>query len=133
MEREDGRREKRPGDRQAPEDAVEEKDRREVEQDIGEMIPEHGIPPEAVLRPEGAVEGRIVLLGRPGLEPDPPEAVERAKVRARHVRVVVPDQAAPKGGPICREHRSGQRERDCAWESGSPHGELPSGLPFPSQ
>ncbi len=107
---EHGRGQQRPLDLQRPEDREEQQRRGEVERDVDEVVPERVVAPEPVLDPEGGVGERVVLLGRPELEPDSPEPVERLQLRTRHVRGVVPEPLAVPGRSI-REERHDQQDQ----------------------
>jgi hypothetical protein len=63
-----------------------------VQQDVDEVIAERGVPPEPVLEPESRVEERVVLLRRPGLEPDAQESRPRLQGGMGDVAQVVPQE-----------------------------------------
>jgi hypothetical protein len=67
-----------------------------------------------MLQPKRAVQQGIVLLGgcQAEVDPDPPQTVERLKLRLGHVARIVPNQAASQCRQIC--HQTGaQDNRKC--------------------
>jgi len=109
MDGEGKRRQERPGHRKAAQRQVEEPGGGPVECEVGQVITRRRISPHAELQPEGAVEDRVVLLGRPGLEPDPPQAAQRVQLRADHMGVVVPDKT---GAPHALVDKKGGRHQE---------------------
>jgi hypothetical protein len=105
VERECCRREQRARQVQGPQQPEEQEGHDSVEADIGQMVAQGRVAPESVLDPECTVEERVVLLGRSGLKPDPPESVQGAQVRSGDVPVVVPD-LPPKLAKSSRSRRS---------------------------
>src|SRR5580698_10619296 len=101
----------------------------QAEEDTGDRVPRHrrkvitqgGLPPQPVLEPEGRMEQRIVLLGRPRLEPDSEKSVKRLQLQLRYIVRVVPEQLTAQRRPIHRDQpKIDQGEQD---EPGDPsHG-----------
>ena len=110
MQREDRRRQIGPRNRQTAENNRHHDRCRGVQQDIHQVIAERRVSPQFVFDPKGAVHQGIVLLRGAHLEPDPVQAVPRAEIGARHVRVVVPYRAAAPGRPIGQKNRGHQRQ-----------------------
>ena len=99
----------------APQDGRKEPCGGGVKEDVYKVVSKHVVAPQPVLGPERRVENRVILLGRPDLEPDPPQPVERAELRAGHMGIIVPEKSSEERGEICehdrckKDHRKGER------------------------
>ena len=80
----------RPATPAFPQDHHHKKSRTRMQQHIRKVIPEDRVSPELMLHPEGAVQQRVILLGRAYIKPDSPETMQRPERRFSHMRVVVP-------------------------------------------
>ena len=84
-----------------------------MEQYVGQMVSERRVAPQPVFNPEGAVQDGIILLGRMQVGPDPAQSRPGAQIRQRDMGRVIPNQTAPKCGPIARQDESeDERARD---------------------
>jgi hypothetical protein len=66
------------------------------------------------------MEDRIVLLRRPDIEPDPPEAMERLELRPGDMRVIVPEHPSPQRRRIGDRHR--EEDKGCEGAGARPDG-----------
>ena len=73
------------------------------------------VAPQSVLDPEGAVQDRIILLGRMHVGPDAAEPSQRAQVRPRDMGLIIPQQAAAQRGPVTRQHETEHQRAHCPW------------------
>jgi len=80
-----------------------------VKEDVYKVVSGNVVAPQPVLGPERRVQNRVILLGSPNFEPDLPQPVERAQLRARHVGIIVPKKSSEERGKICEHNR---REKD---------------------
>ena len=80
-----------------------------VQPDVHQVVAKDRVTPKPVLKPEGAVEHRIVLLSGADLEPDLPQTVPRLECRSGDVGVVVPKQSASNARKIGEQNNAEER------------------------
>ena len=59
-----------------------------------QMITEHGVTPELMFEPKKSMSQGIILLGGPGFQPDPEQAMIRLKRGLREMGLIIPDREA---------------------------------------
>jgi len=83
-----------------------------MQQDVRQVIVQHGATPQPMLDPEGGVKQGIILLSRSQLEPNSREAVKGTELRPCDVRGIVPNQPATKRRPISQQR--GEHEQSAS-------------------
>jgi hypothetical protein len=76
---------------------------------VDQMVDGRTLARHLVQQPERGMNQRIVLLRRPGIEPDAPQTVGASQGRRGDVRVIVLDEAAAPRRAIREQRRRHQR------------------------
>ena len=111
--------EPRPGKSQPPGDLHHQASRQGVQGHINQVIEENGVAPDRMLHPERAVQQRIILLGRSGVGPNTPEAMQRPEIEAGHMAGIVPQHCPAQSRQVSHEGGA-NNEREGAQVLGQP-------------
>src|ERR1700722_18160307 len=85
-----------------------------MKREVGQVITEHGVAPQPMLKPEGAMQQRIILLRGPHLEPDAPKPMQRLEGGTRNMTVVIPQKPAIQRRPVGDQHDAKTEDREAS-------------------
>ncbi|OQA27712.1 MAG: hypothetical protein BWY59_01027 [Verrucomicrobia bacterium ADurb.Bin345] len=112
VQREDRGREEGAGNLQPPQHKPQQAGVQRVQQNIYRVIARRVEAPQTVFNPEACVRHRVVLRGRPQVEPDAAQAGGGVQRRIfGHVRIVIPDITAAQRGDVGYERRGEDGEQ----------------------